>query len=304
MSSNTLKTKSSNTIDSNSFFESLLLLLKPRVMSLVIFTCAVGYVTSNSTIDTVNAIAGIIMVALGAGAAGCLNMWYDADIDAIMSRTCLRPIPTGKIKKNYALIYGILLSFISVISLNYFTNTLSALLLLFTILFYIFVYTIWLKRKTPQNIVIGGAAGALPPIIGWTIATNSISLEPISLFLIIFFWTPSHFWALSLYKAGDYKKAKIPMLPVSDGIEKTKIYIFVYSLLMIPVIILPYLINFAGLKYLIPSIILTFYYNYICYELLNYKKNKFDSKKAKKIFTYSIFYLFIIFVLFLIDSLI
>jgi|TARA_Y100001970_G_scaffold274962_1_gene375526 protoheme IX farnesyltransferase len=304
VSSNTLKTKSSNTIDSNSFFESLLLLLKPRVMSLVIFTCAVGYVTSNSTIDTVNAIAGIIMVALGAGAAGCLNMWYDADIDAIMSRTCLRPIPTGKIKKNYALIYGILLSFISVISLNYFTNTLSALLLLFTILFYIFVYTIWLKRKTPQNIVIGGAAGALPPIIGWTIATNSISLEPISLFLIIFFWTPSHFWALSLYKAGDYKKAKIPMLPVSDGIEKTKIYIFVYSLLMIPVIILPYLINFAGLKYLIPSIILTFYYNYICYELLNYKKNKFDSKKAKKIFTYSIFYLFIIFVLFLIDSLI
>ncbi len=304
MSSNTLKTKSSNTIDSNSFFESLLLLLKPRVMSLVIFTCAVGYVTSNSTIDTVNAIAGIIMVALGAGAAGCLNMWYDADIDAIMSRTCLRPIPTGKIKKNYALIYGILLSFISVISLNYFTNTLSALLLLFTILFYIFVYTIWLKRKTPQNIVIGGAAGALPPIIGWTIATNSISLEPISLFLIIFFWTPSHFWALSLYKAGDYKKAKIPMLPVSDGIEKTKIYIFVYSLLMIPVIILPYLINFAGLKYLIPSIILTFYYNYICYELLNYKKNKFDSKKAKKIFTYSIFYLFIIFVLFLVDSLI
>ena len=292
MSSNTLKTKSSNTIDSNSFFESLLLLLKPRVMSLVIFTCAVGYVTSNSTIDTVNAIAGIIMVALGAGAAGCLNMWYDADIDAIMSRTCLRPIPTGKIKKNYALIYGILLSFISVISLNYFTNTLSALLLLFTILFYIFVYTIWLKRKTPQNIVIGGAAGALPPIIGWTIATNSISLEPISLFLIIFFWTPSHFWALSLYKAGDYKKAKIPMLPVSDGIEKTKIYIFVYSLLMIPVIILPYLINFAGLKYLIPSIILTFYYNYICYELLNYKKNKFDSKKSKKNF-YLLYFLFI-----------
>ena len=144
----------------------------------------------------------------------------------------------------------------------------------------------------------------MPPIIGWTIATNSISLEPISLFLIIFFWTPSHFWALSLYKAGDYKKAKIPMLPVSDGIEKTKKYIFLYSLSMIPVIILPYLINFAGLKYLIPSIILTLYYNYICYELLNYKKNKFDPKKAKKIFTYSIFYLFIIFVLFLVDSLI
>ena len=304
MSTKSIKQKSVSNFDINSFLKSLILLLKPRVMSLVIFTCAVGYITSNSTIETINAIVGIILVAIGAGAAGCLNMWYDSDIDALMTRTCLRPIPTGKITRNYALVYGLALTALSVILLNYFTNFLSAALLLFTILFYILVYTIWLKRKTPQNIVIGGAAGALPPIIGWTIATNSISLEPISLFLIIFFWTPSHFWALSLYKAGDYKKAKIPMLPVSDGIEKTKKYIFLYSLSMIPVIILPYLINFAGLKYLIPSIILTLYYNYICYELLNYKKNKFDPKKAKKIFTYSIFYLFIIFVLFLVDSLI
>ena len=273
-------------------------------MSLVIFTCAVGYITSKTTIETSNAIIGIILVAIGAGAAGCLNMWYDSDIDAVMTRTCLRPIPTGKITRNYALIYGVALTILSVVLLNYFTNTISAALLLFTILFYIFVYTIWLKRKTPQNIVIGGAAGALPPIIGWTIATNSISLEPISLFLIIFFWTPSHFWALSLYKASDYKKANIPMLPVSDGIEKTKIYIFIYSLLMMPVILIPYLINFAGLVYLIPTIILTIYYNYICYELLNFRKNKFDTKKAKKIFTYSIFYLFIIFVLLLADSLI
>ena len=273
-------------------------------MSLVIFTCAVGYITSNSYIDTSNAIIGIVLVALGAGAAGCLNMWYDADIDALMTRTCLRPIPTGKIKQNYALAYGIFLSFFSVASLNYFTNTLSALLLLFTILFYILVYTIWLKRKTPQNIVIGGAAGALPPIIGWTIATNSISLEPITLFLIIFFWTPSHFWALSLYKASDYEKAKIPMLPVSKGIEKTKVYIFVYAFLMLPVIIFPYIINFAGITYLIPSVLLTVYYCYICYELKNFKKNKFDSKQAKKVFTYSIFYLFLIFVLFLLDNLI
>jgi protoheme IX farnesyltransferase len=176
--------------------------------------------------------------------------------------------------------------------------------LLSTILFYLFVYTIWLKRKTPQNIVIGGAAGALPPIIGWTIATNSISLEPISLFLIIFFWTPSHFWALSLYKANDYKKAKIPMLPVSDGIETTKLYIFIYSLLMLPVIIFPYLIKFSGLVYFIPALLLTIYYIFICYELFNYKKNKFDSNKAKKVFSYSIFYLFLIFVLFLLDSLI
>ena len=304
MSSNTIKKKSSTSIDFNSFLKSLILLLKPRVMSLVIFTCAVGYVTSNSYINTSNAIIGIVLVALGAGAAGCLNMWYDSDIDALMTRTCLRPIPAGKIKKNYALAYGVILTFFSVVFLNYFTNTLSAILLLFTILFYILVYTIWLKRKTPQNIVIGGAAGALPPIIGWTIATNSISLEPITLFLIIFFWTPSHFWALSLYKASDYKKAKIPMLPVSDGIEKTKVHIFIYSLLMIPVVIFPYIINFAGMIYLLPAVLLTLYYNIICYNLLDYKKNKFDTKKAKRVFSYSIFYLFIIFVLFLLDSLI
>jgi len=302
--SNIIKNKTSPSVDFKSFSKSLLLLMKPRVMSLVIFTCAVGYLTSNANIDTLNAIIGIFLVALGAGASGCLNMWYESDIDALMTRTCLRPIPAGKIKKNHALIYGIFLTIFSVISLNYFANTLSAFLLLSTILFYLFVYTIWVKRKTPQNIVIGGAAGALPPVIGWTIATNSISLEPISLFLIIFFWTPSHFWALSLYKANDYKKAKIPMLPVSDGIETTKLYIFIYSLLMLPVIIFPYLINFSGLVYFIPALLLTIYYTFICYELFNYKKNKFDSKKAKKVFSYSIFYLFLIFALFLLDSLI
>ena len=304
MPSNIIKNKTSPSVDFKSFSKSLLLLMKPRVMSLVIFTCAVGYLTSNANIDTLNAIIGIFLVALGAGASGCLNMWYESDIDALMTRTCLRPIPAGKIKKNHALIYGIFLTIFSVISLNYFANTLSAFLLLSTILFYLFVYTIWLKRKTPQNIVIGGVAGALPPVIGWTIATNSISLEPISLFLIIFFWTPSHFWALSLYKADDYKKAKIPMLPISDGIETTKLYIFIYSLLMLPVIIFPYLINFSGLIYFIPALLLTIYYTFICYELFNYKKNKFDSKKAKKVFSYSIFYLFLIFVLFLLDSLI
>ena len=304
MPSNIIKNKTSPSVDFKSFSKSLLLLMKPRVMSLVIFTCAVGYLTSNANIDTLNAIIGIFLVALGAGASGCLNMWYESDIDALMTRTCLRPIPAGKIKKNHALIYGIFLTIFSVISLNYFANTLSAFLLLSTILFYLFVYTIWLKRKTPQNIVIGGAAGALPPVIGWTIATNSISLEPISLFLIIFFWTPSHFWALSLYKADDYKKAKIPMLPISDGIETTKLYIFIYSLLMLPVIIFPYLINFSGLVYFIPALLLTIYYTFICYELFNYKKNKFDSKKAKKVFSYSIFYLFLIFALFLLDSLI
>ena len=279
-------------------------LMKPRVMSLVIFTCAVGLLTSPNLVSTMDAIIGILLVSLGAGAAGALNMWYESDLDALMTRTCLRPIPTGKVNKNQALVFGVALSIISVIALDYFSNRLSAGILLLTILFYVFIYTIWLKRRTPQNIVIGGAAGAFPPVIGWTIANDSLSIEPLSFFLIIFFWTPSHFWALSLYKSDDYKKAKIPMLPLTNGIESTKVNIFIYSLMMLPVIIFPYLINFVGLTFLIPSLMLTLYYNLICYELYRYKKNKFDPKKAKSIFGYSILYLFLIFVLFLIDKIV
>ena len=283
-------------------FSELFKLMKPRVMSLVIFTCAVGLLTAPNIVSTKDAIIGILLVSIGAGAAGALNMWYESDLDALMTRTCLRPIPTGKINRNQALIFGVTLSIVSVVALDYFSNRLSASILLLTILFYVFVYTIWLKRRTPQNIVIGGAAGAFPPVIGWTIATGSLSIEPLTFFLIIFFWTPSHFWALSLYKSDDYKKAKIPMLPLTNGVESTKIYIFVYSILMLPVVIFPYLINFVGLIFLIPSLLLTFYYNYLCYELYSYRKNKFNSKKAKSIFGYSILYLFLVFVLFLIDK--
>ena len=231
-------------------------------------------------------------------------MWYEADLDKLMTRTCLRPIPTGKINREHALIYGITLSIISIYGLYYFSNFLSAFLLFITIAFYLFVYTIWLKRKTPQNIVIGGAAGALPPVIGWTIATNILTFEPITFFLIIFYWTPSHFWALSLYKAEDYAKAKIPMLPITNGIEETKKKIFVYSLFMLPIVIVPYVIGFTGEVFLIISLVLTFYYNYICYDLYKFKKNEFVLKKAKKVFGYSILYLFLIFVLFLVDNLI
>ena len=303
MSNNTIK-KKITLLDLNDYIKSLILLMKPRVMSLVIFTCAVGLLTSNSNTNITDAMIGIFLVALGAGAAGCLNMWYEADLDALMTRTCLRPIPTGKINKQQALVFGISLTVFSVGALNYFANFLSASLLLFTIFFYLFIYTIWLKKKTPQNIVIGGVAGSLPPVIGWAIATNSISLASISLFLIIFFWTPSHFWALSLYKTDDYKKAKIPMMPLTHGIEKTKVYILIYSLLMLPVIIFPYVITFSGLIYLIPAMMFTIYYNFICYDLYQHKKNKFVLKKAKKVFGYSILYLFLIFVLFLIDNLI
>ena len=279
-------------------------LMKPRVMSLVIFTCAVGLLTAPNLVSTKEAVIGILLVSLGAGAAGALNMWYESDLDALMTRTCLRPIPTGKVNKNQALIFGITLSIVSVVALDYFTNRISAAILLLTILFYVFVYTIWLKRRTPQNIVIGGAAGAFPPVIGWTISMGSLSLEPLTFFLIIFFWTPSHFWALSLYKSDDYKKAKLPMLPLTNGVESTKLNIFIYSLLMVPVIIFPFLIDFVGLAFLIPSLMLTFYYNYLCYQLFNFKKDRFNPKIAKTIFGYSILYLFLIFVLFLIDKIV
>ncbi len=299
------KSKNRNLSQGDIFnISELFRLMKPRVMSLVIFTCAVGLLMAPNIIPTKDAIVGIILVSIGAGAAGALNMWYESDLDALMSRTCLRPIPTGKVNKNQALIFGVILSIFSVIALDYFANRISAGLLLFTILFYVLIYTIWLKRKTPQNIVIGGAAGALPPVIGWTIATNSISFEALTFFLIIFFWTPSHFWALSLYKSDDYKKANIPMLPLTNGIESTKLNILVYSLVMLPVIILPYAIGFVTLVFLIPSLILTLYYNFLCFELYKFKRNKFNAKKAKSIFGYSILYLFLVFVFFLIDKII
>ena len=287
-----------------SYLKSLLLLMKPRVMSLVIFTSAVGLLTAPISISFYDSIIGIFFIAMGAGAAGTLNMWYEADLDKLMTRTCLRPIPTGKLNRNHALVFGILLTIVSVFGLYYFANAISAILLFSTIFFYLFVYTIWLKRLTPQNIVIGGAAGALPPVIGWTIATNSLSFEAITFFLIIFYWTPSHFWALSLYKAKDYEKAKIQMLPNTNGIEETKKKIFIYSLFMLPIVILPYYIGFTGKVFLTSSLMLTIYYNYICYDLYKFKKNKFELNKAKKVFGYSIFYLFLIFVLFLLDNLI
>ena len=302
MQSTILREKRSNT--DLGIISELIKLMKPRVMSLVIFTCAVGLLTAPNSIPFTQAAIGILIVAIGAGAAGALNMWYEADLDKLMTRTCLRPIPRGKLNRAQALYFGATLSIISVFSLYYFTNAISAFLLFFTIFFYLFIYTIWLKRRTPQNIVIGGAAGALPPVIGWTIATNSLSIEPLVFFLIIFVWTPSHFWALSLYKAKDYKKAKIPMLPITNGIENTKKNIFIYSLLMLPTVVFPYAIGFTSELFLTLGLTLTIYYNYLCFKLYNYKKNKFEIKIAKQIFAYSIFYLFLIFVLFLIDKLI
>ena len=231
-------------------------------------------------------------------------MWYESDLDSLMTRTCLRPIPTGKLSKNQALIFGILSSLVSVITLYIYSNLIAASILTITILFYVFVYTIWLKRKTPQNIVIGGAAGALPPIIGWAIATNTISLEPIILFLIIFIWTPSHFWALSLYKSEDYRKAKIPMLPITSGIKTTKLNILVYAIILFPVAILPFILNYSGEIYLTLALVLSSYYVFISYKLFKEKNKVKEKKLATKLFAYSIFYLFMIFTSILIDKLI
>lgn len=283
-------------------FKSFFELMKPRVMSLVIFTALVGIVIAPIKPDFIAAAISLFFVALGAGAAGALNMWYDAEIDGIMSRTCLRPIPLGKVTNKHALIFGTVLSFVSVIGLYWFSNLLAAIILAITILFYIFVYTIWLKRSTPQNIVIGGAAGSFPPVIGWAISTNSISIEPIVLFLIIFLWTPSHFWALSLYKNEDYKKAKIPMLSVVSGEEVTKKNILFYSIILWPVTLAPYFLNFASYSNLIFSTFFGLFYIFLSFKLLITKAKSASHKIARNIFVYSIFYLFFIFSTILIDN--
>jgi len=289
-------------LDYFGYMKAFLNLMKPRVMSLVIFTCAVGLLIAPVKVSFLDAIFSLIAVALGSGAAGALNMWYESDLDSLMTRTCLRPIPTGKLTKNQALAFGILSSLVSVIALYIFSNLIAATILAITILFYVFVYTIWLKRKTPQNIVIGGASGALPPVIGWAIATNGIALEPIILFLIIFIWTPSHFWALSLYKSEDYRKAKIPMLPITSGIRTTKLNIFIYALILFPIAISPFFLNYYGLIYLILAAVLSGYYVFISYKLFKEKDSILEKKLAIKLFGYSILYLFMIFTSILIDK--
>jgi len=290
--------KSKNILVLKNFYN----LMKPRVMSLVVFTAFVGLIISNKQVDFTTSSLALFFVALGAGAAGALNMWYDSEIDAVMSRTCLRPIPLGKISNAQALYFGTSLSIISIVGLYLVSNILSASILAVTIGFYIFVYTIWLKRRSVQNIVIGGAAGAFPPVIGWAIANNSLSIEPIILFLIIFFWTPSHFWSLSLYKSEDYKKAKIPMLPVVHGVDFTKKNIFAYALILFPITTLPFYFNFAGLVYLVPTIILGAFYIFLTFQLLIANNKKDTEKFSKKIFAFSILYLFLIFTLLLIES--
>ena len=302
MPQNIAKNKTS-TIELSLYIKSFLLLMKPRVMSLVLFTAMVGLLIAPVSVSFITASFSLLAVAIGSGAAGALNMWYESDVDALMSRTCLRPIPTGKVKREQALLFGVILSLISIIMLYLSSNLISAVLLAATISFYFFIYTIWLKRKTAQNIVIGGAAGALPPVIGWAVAMNEISIEPVIMFLIIFIWTPSHFWALSLYKFKDYEKAKIPMLPITAGIETTKLNILLYAIFMFPVVVAPFFTGFGSIIYLILSLGMTIYYISLCYLLYKTKAVSKSNLIARKVFVYSIFYLFFLFLLILFDNL-
>lgn len=267
-------------------------LLKPRVMSLVVFTGFVGLMAAPGHINPIIAAIAILCIAVGAGASGALNMWYDADIDAVMKRTAKRPIPAGRLSRDEALTFGLLLSIFSVLTIGLFVNLLSAFLLAFTIFFYAVVYTMWLKRSTPQNIVIGGAAGAFPPMIGWAAVTGSVSMESIVLFLIIFLWTPPHFWALSLFMSDDYEKAKIPMMPNVMGEASTKFQIWLYTILVAPVAVLPWIMGFAGPVYGVFSMAMGIAFLFYAWTVWRAEIGEPMIKPAKKMFAFSIFYLF------------
>jgi protoheme IX farnesyltransferase len=290
-------------------YNDWLTLLKPRVLTLVVFTGAVGLIIAPHHLNPILALTAILCITIAAGAAGAINMWYDRDIDAIMARTSTRPIPAGRIAPNAALGYGITLAIFSVTLMALATNFTAAFILALSIAFYVFIYTMWLKRLTPQNIVIGGAAGAFPPVIGWAAATGSISALPILLFAIIFFWTPPHFWALSLYASGDYGRAGVPMLPVVKGPRHTRVQIMIYTLIMVPVTLLPYILGLAGVLYGACALALGLAFVYYSYRVLTDRQDETGKTltrdaPARAAFKYSILYLFLLFGAVAIDRLV
>ena len=274
-------------------------LLKPRVMSLVVFTGLVGLVVAPGTIHPVIAAAALLCIAIGAGASGAINMWYDADIDAGMRRTRGRPVPSGRIAPGEALGFGVGLAVAAVAMMGLFVNLAAALLLAGTIAFYVFVYTIWLKRRTPQNIVIGGAAGAFPPMIGWAAVSGEIGLGAIVLFAIIFFWTPPHFWALSIYRVDDYRGVGVPMLPVVAGLAETRRQIWFYSLILVPVTLLPAAAGIAGPLYSAGTALLGSLFLAAAWAVRRAADG--EDAPAKRLFGYSILYLFLLFALLLVE---
>ena len=278
-------------------------LLKPRVMSLAVFTSICGLILSPQSLHPFLSLVSIFCISLGAGASGAINMWFDRDIDVMMGRTRGRPIPAGKITPGDALGFGIILSLVSVVLLGLAVNYFAAFLLGISIAFYIFIYTIWLKRRTPQNIVIGGAAGAFPPLIGWACVSGDLSLFPVILFVLIFIWTPPHFWALALYKDTEYSNAKIPMLPVVKGQRVTKIQILTYSVFLFLISLLPYSLGFSGEIYFYSALLLSTYFVYLSFKVFN-SSDKKEAQYAPKLFKFSIFYLYLIFLLLVVDNLV
>jgi heme o synthase len=272
-------------------------LLKPRVMSLVVFTGFVGLHLAPGHLHPVLAAVAVLCIAVGAGASGAINMWYDRDIDALMSRTANRPIPAGRMAPGDALGFGCFLAGTSVVLMGLAVNWVAAALLALTIGFYVFVYTIWLKRRTPQNIVIGGAAGALPPIVGWAAATGDVAPAAVALFALIFFWTPPHFWALALYRAGDYAKAGVPMLPVVAGARATKRQMLLYTLVLWPCALAPYLLGVAGAVYAGAALALSAAFTGLAVKVWLDPTHR----SARQMFGFSILYLFLLFALLLID---
>jgi heme o synthase len=267
-------------------------LMKPRVMALVVFTALVGMVLAPAGQHPVLAVIALVCIAAGAGASGALNMWYDADIDALMQRTAARPIPRGHITPDEALAFGTVLAVGSVFVLGVLVNWTAGALLALTIAFYLFVYTMWLKRRTPQNIVIGGAAGAFPPMIGWAAVTGSVSIEGLVLFLMIFLWTPPHFWALALYRARDYERARVPMLPVVAGPDETRKQIVVYAALLVPLALAPAFLGFGGPFYALCAIVLGAIFLGLSLNVYRVREGREADRAAKQLFAFSILYLF------------
>ena len=276
-------------------------LLKPRVMSLVVFTALVGLVIAPGHFHPVLAITSILCIAVGGGASGALNMWYEGDIDALMSRTANRPIPRGRIQPGEALAFGLTLAFFSVMTLGILVNWLAGALLAFTIFFYVVVYTIGLKRYTAQNIVIGGAAGALPPVVAWAAATGSLSLEPILLFLIIFLWTPPHFWALALFRTDDYGRANIPMLPNVAGPDATRLQILLYTILLVAVAASPWPLGYFSAVYGVTSLVLGAGMLWYAVQVYRHRTGSAALRATRGLFKFSILYLFALFAVLLLE---
>ena len=284
-------------LDAGAHVADYVALLKPRVMSLVVFSGFAGLMLAPGHIHPVLAAVAVLCIAVAAGAAGAINMWYDRDIDAVMRRTCARPIPTGKVKPEEALAFGVVLSVCSVMLMGLALNWAAAALLAIANLFYVFVYTMWLKRRTPQNIVIGGAAGAFPPMIGWAAVTGNVSLASAALFALIFMWTPPHFWALALFRRGDYEKAGVPMLPVVAGDRATKLQMLLYTAILLPLGLAPYALGISGILYAVAALALGLtFLGFAVWVWLDKTE-----RAAKRMFGFSILYLFLMFAAMMLD---